>query len=59
MRKKVKCPLMEDKEIDSTVCFDIHGVVDFDDPDRFAPKEIFRYPDFREICRRCAHHRFE
>ena len=50
---------MDGRMIDTVVCFDIHGVVDFQDPERFAPEEIYSHPDFREICKNCEHHRFD
>ncbi len=62
MRKQdmcIQCPLMDGRMIDTVVCLDIHGVVDFQDPERFATEEIFSHPDFREICKNCEHHRFD
>jgi len=53
----VHCPLMDDVEIDMDICFDIHMVVEGNTPERFAPSEIYRKEDYREICRKCVYHR--
>lgn len=45
--------------IDIWVCFDIHGVVEETSPKCEAPEEIFRHPDYQEICFKCPNHRFD
>lgn len=52
----VECPLME-KEIDEYTCFEIHSVVDDNEPRCVAPKNIFKHENYVEICRNCKYHR--
>ena len=52
----VPCPLMG-RKIDDDTCFDIHCVVEGGTPLYVAPKEIFQYKNYREICLACQYHR--
>lgn len=56
--KKVSCPLIG-RDIEDTVCFDIHMVVEGMAPQRTAPKEVVQNPDFKKICLGCSNHREE
>ena len=56
--KKVSCPLIG-RDIEDTVCFDIHMVVEGMASQRTAPKEAVQNPDFKKICLGCPNHREE
>ena len=52
----VYCPLMK-KKIDIGICFDIHMVVEGNTPLYTAPKQIYEFENYREMCLKCPHHR--
>lgn len=54
--KTVNCPLIG-RDIEDTVCFDIHMVVEGMAPQRTAPKEATENHDFKNICLNCPYHR--
>lgn len=54
--KTVDCPLIGG-DIEDTVCYDIHMVVEGMAPQRTAPKEAVQNPDFKKICLGCPNHR--
>lgn len=54
--KKVECPLMENN-IEDTICFDIHMVVEGCAPEYTAPEKAIKIPGYREICMHCPNHR--
>ncbi len=53
----VSCPLMGNQKIDMNTCFDIHMVVCGEAPKWTAPKEIYQYKNYVEICENCPYHR--
>lgn len=59
MTEKVRCPLMNNEEIDVYICFEIHTVVDGTSPKVIAPDEIFEHDDYEDICRQCKNHRLD
>ena len=52
----VQCPLMGCK-IDMGTCFDIHMVVCNQAPKWTAPKEIYEFENYVDICNKCPYHR--
>jgi len=52
----VFCPLMKQK-IDMDICFDIHMVVEGGTPLYTAPKQIYEFKDYVDICNHCRYHR--
>lgn len=53
----VPCPLLQNKLIDSGICFDIHMVVCGEAPTYTAPADIFLHSDYKTICENCRYHR--
>lgn len=53
----VKCPLMDNQEIDIGACFDIHMVVEGDAPSYTAPNIAVEKENFCDICNSCPYHR--
>lgn len=53
---KIKCPLMN-KEIENERCFDICMVAEGLAPERTAPEEAVKMPDFKNICLECEMHK--
>lgn len=56
MPRKINCPLL-DEEIEDTVCFDIHMVVEGLAPEYTAPDKATQTPGYKEICLKCTNHR--
>ena len=53
MRERtVMCPILK-KQIDDTVCYDIHMNVEGLLPDWGVPKEVVCIPDYKRICMEC------
>lgn len=53
----VRCPLMGNAPIEMDVCFDIHMVVLGEAPRWTAPDEIYKTPDYVDVCNNCQFHR--
>ena len=53
----VRCPLMDDEEIDEGTCFDIHMVVEGAAPLYTAPAQAVQKRNFKNICISCPYHR--
>ena len=52
----VQCPFMG-RKIDMDTCFDIHMVVCGEAPKWTAPKEIYEFKNYVDICNQCIYHR--
>lgn len=52
----VRCPITGN-EIDEETCFDIHMVVSRVAPKNTAPSDIYKNPDYKDVCLHCRHHR--
>ena len=55
----IKCPLLNNNEIDEGTCFDIHMVVSGEAPKFIAPKDVYEKKNYIEICMNCKYHRFD
>lgn len=57
MRERtVMCPILK-KQIDDTVCYDIHMNVEGLLPDWGVPKEVVCVPEYKRICMECKNHK--
>lgn len=54
--QKINCPLIG-KDIDDTVCFDIHMVSEGLAPEKTIPKEVRAVPNYKKICLNCKNHK--
>lgn len=54
--QKINCPLMG-KDIEDTVCFDIHMVSEGLAPEGTVPEEVTAVPDYKKICLSCKNHK--
>lgn len=50
--RTIVCPILK-KQIDDTICYDIHMNVEGLLPDWGVPKEVVCIPDYKRICMEC------
>ena len=53
--EKMFCPVVS-KEIDDEICCDVIHVAEEMHPERFAPEEFRKIPNYKEICNNCKNH---
>ena len=54
--QRVMCPILK-KQINDTVCYDVHMNVEGLAPDWTIPEEILQVPEYQKICMKCKNHR--
>ena len=52
---KILCPLVS-RNIEQLICEDVSTVAEGMQPERFAPEEFRKIPNYKEICNNCKNH---
>ena len=55
--KEFDCPIVK-KIIDEKICTDVAHVAENFHPERFAPEEFRKIPNYKEICQQCRNNPF-